>query len=50
MDVRLTAHPMKLRSITRSLFAAFLFPLLALATYVNYRSGLKHYPSFYHCR
>ena len=26
------------------------FPLLALATYVNYRSGLKHHPSFYHCR
>jgi len=24
------------------------FPLLALATYVNYRSGLRHYPSF--CR
>ena len=23
------------------------FPLLALATYVNYRSGLGHYPSFY---
>src|SRR5688572_5077773 len=25
------------------------FPLLALATYVNYRSGLGHYPSFYRC-
>ena len=25
------------------------FPLLALATYANYRSGLKHQPSFYHC-
>jgi squalene-hopene/tetraprenyl-beta-curcumene cyclase len=25
------------------------FPLLALATYVNYRSGLGHYPSFHHC-
>ena len=25
------------------------FPLLALATYVNYRSGLGHQPSFYHC-
>ncbi len=25
------------------------FPLLALATYVNYRSGLGHRPSFYHC-
>jgi squalene-hopene/tetraprenyl-beta-curcumene cyclase len=24
------------------------FPLLALATYVNYRSGLGHRPSFYH--
>ncbi len=24
------------------------FPLLALATYVNYRSGREHYPSFYH--
>ncbi len=23
------------------------FPLLALATYVNYRSGLGHYPSYY---
>jgi squalene-hopene/tetraprenyl-beta-curcumene cyclase len=23
------------------------FPLLALATYVNYRNGLGHYPSFY---
>ena len=23
------------------------FPLLALATYVNYRTGLGHYPSFY---
>src|SRR3954463_6147117 len=23
------------------------FPLLALATYVNYRSGVGHYPSFY---
>jgi squalene-hopene/tetraprenyl-beta-curcumene cyclase len=26
------------------------FPLLALATYINYRSGLGHYPSFYSCR
>jgi squalene-hopene/tetraprenyl-beta-curcumene cyclase len=26
------------------------FPLLALATYINYRSGLGHYPSFYRCR
>jgi squalene-hopene/tetraprenyl-beta-curcumene cyclase len=25
------------------------FPLLALATYINYRTGLGHYPSFYHC-
>ena len=25
------------------------FPLLALATYVNYRSGLGHRPSFYPC-
>ena len=25
------------------------FPLLALATYVNYRSGLGHHSSFYHC-
>jgi squalene-hopene/tetraprenyl-beta-curcumene cyclase len=25
------------------------FPLLALATYVNYRNGLGHYPSFYRC-
>jgi squalene-hopene/tetraprenyl-beta-curcumene cyclase len=25
------------------------FPLLALATYVNYRSGLEHRPSFYRC-
>ena len=25
------------------------FPLLALATYVNYRGGLGHRPSFYHC-
>ena len=25
------------------------FPLLALATYVNYRSGLGHHPSFYRC-
>ena len=25
------------------------FPLLALATYVNYRSGLGHYPSFHRC-
>jgi squalene-hopene/tetraprenyl-beta-curcumene cyclase len=23
------------------------FPLLALATYVNYRSGIGHYQSFY---
>jgi squalene-hopene/tetraprenyl-beta-curcumene cyclase len=26
------------------------FPLLALATYANYRSGLRHYPSVYRCR
>jgi len=26
------------------------FPLLALATYVNYRNGLGHYPSVYRCR
>src|SRR3954447_26950637 len=26
------------------------FPLLALATYVNYHSGRGHYPSFYRCR
>jgi squalene-hopene/tetraprenyl-beta-curcumene cyclase len=26
------------------------FPLLALATYINYRSGIGHPPSFYHCR
>jgi squalene-hopene/tetraprenyl-beta-curcumene cyclase len=26
------------------------FPLLALATYINYRSGRDHYPSFYRCR
>ena len=26
------------------------FPLLALATYVNYRSGVGHRPSFYCCR
>jgi squalene-hopene/tetraprenyl-beta-curcumene cyclase len=26
------------------------FPLLALATYVNYRSGVGHHPSFYRCR
>jgi squalene-hopene/tetraprenyl-beta-curcumene cyclase len=26
------------------------FPLLALATYVNYRSGLGHRPSFYRCK
>ena len=26
------------------------FPLLALATYVNYRSGLRHYPSVYQSR
>src|SRR6266403_2088029 len=26
------------------------FPLLALATYVNYRSGVGHRPSFYRCR
>src|SRR3954469_13120661 len=26
------------------------FPLLALATYINYRSGLGHYPSFYRCQ
>jgi squalene-hopene/tetraprenyl-beta-curcumene cyclase len=26
------------------------FPLLALATYVNYRSGVGHPPSFYRCR
>jgi squalene-hopene/tetraprenyl-beta-curcumene cyclase len=25
------------------------FPLLALATYINYRGGLGHYPSFYRC-
>lgn len=25
------------------------FPLLALATYVNYRSGLGHQPTFYRC-
>jgi squalene-hopene/tetraprenyl-beta-curcumene cyclase len=25
------------------------FPLLALATYVNYRSGLGHQPSFFRC-
>ncbi len=25
------------------------FPLLALATYVNYRSGRGHYPSFHRC-
>jgi len=25
------------------------FPLLALATYVNYRSGFGHCPSFYRC-
>jgi squalene-hopene/tetraprenyl-beta-curcumene cyclase len=25
------------------------FPLLALATYVNYRNGLGHHPSFYRC-
>ncbi len=25
------------------------FPLMALATYVNYRRGLGHPPSFYHC-
>jgi squalene-hopene/tetraprenyl-beta-curcumene cyclase len=25
------------------------FPLLTLATYVNYRNGLGHYPSFYRC-
>ncbi len=25
------------------------FPLLALATYVNYRSGIGHQPSFYRC-
>jgi hypothetical protein len=25
------------------------FPLLALATYINYRNGLGHYPSFYRC-
>jgi squalene-hopene/tetraprenyl-beta-curcumene cyclase len=25
------------------------FPLLALATYVNYRSGIGHRPSFYRC-
>lgn len=24
------------------------FPLMALATYINYRKGLGHYPSFYH--
>jgi squalene-hopene/tetraprenyl-beta-curcumene cyclase len=26
------------------------FPLLALATYVNYRNGLGHHPSFYRCK
>ena len=26
------------------------FPLLALATYVNYRTGLGHHRGFYHCR
>jgi squalene-hopene/tetraprenyl-beta-curcumene cyclase len=26
------------------------FPLLALATYVNYRSGVGHRPSFYSCK
>jgi squalene-hopene/tetraprenyl-beta-curcumene cyclase len=26
------------------------FPLLALATYVNYRNGLGHYPSFHRCK
>ena len=26
------------------------FPLLALATYVNYRTGLDHHRGFYHCR
>ena len=25
------------------------FPLLALATYVNYRAGLGHRPSFFRC-
>jgi len=25
------------------------FPVLALATYANYRNGLDHPPSFYHC-
>jgi squalene-hopene/tetraprenyl-beta-curcumene cyclase len=25
------------------------FPLLALATYINYRSGLGHHPSFFRC-
>src|ERR1700730_17130585 len=25
------------------------FPLLALATYINYRNGRGHYPSFYRC-
>jgi squalene-hopene/tetraprenyl-beta-curcumene cyclase len=25
------------------------FPLMALATYANYRSGLRHQPSFYRC-
>jgi squalene-hopene/tetraprenyl-beta-curcumene cyclase len=25
------------------------FPLLALATYANYRSGLGHQPSFFRC-
>jgi squalene-hopene/tetraprenyl-beta-curcumene cyclase len=25
------------------------FPLMALATYANYRSGLGHQPSFYRC-
>jgi squalene-hopene/tetraprenyl-beta-curcumene cyclase len=26
------------------------FPLLALSTYINYRSGVGHRPSFYRCR
>ncbi len=26
------------------------FPLMALATYANYRTGRGHYPSFYRCR
>jgi squalene-hopene/tetraprenyl-beta-curcumene cyclase len=26
------------------------FPLLALATYVNYCNGLGHYPSFHRCK